>query len=143
MVTREYWVNAISLSRNNRILASASSNNTARLWNFDTNSPVGPPLQHQAVANCAAFSVDAKVVVTGGYDIDVYAWDVHAILKEAGLEDLLPIPDMARKSLMNSDATRHPAIHTRRIPPGFFDGVRDGAQSSAVRDTHTCPRSPA
>ncbi|KAG1881875.1 quinon protein alcohol dehydrogenase-like superfamily [Suillus tomentosus] len=83
-------VTALSLSQNNRLLASASYDKTARLWNLDTNLPVGPPLQHENVLWSVALSSDAKVLVTSE-DTTVYTWDVHAILKEAGLEDLLSI----------------------------------------------------
>jgi WD40 repeat protein len=91
------FVNAISLSRNNRLLASASYDNTARIWNLDTNLPVGPPLQHRDKVECAAFSANGLVLVTGCSDKNAYAWDVNAILKQAGLEDLLqPPPDVNR-----------------------------------------------
>ncbi|KAG1799294.1 WD40-repeat-containing domain protein [Suillus plorans] len=83
-------VTAISLSRNNRLLASASYDKTARLWNLDTNLPVGPPLQHENVLWSVALSPDAKVLVTAE-DTTAYTWDVYAILKEVGLEDLLSI----------------------------------------------------
>ncbi|KIK39350.1 hypothetical protein CY34DRAFT_29515, partial [Suillus luteus UH-Slu-Lm8-n1] len=36
----ENYVNAISSSHNNRLLASASHDRTARIWNLDTNLPV-------------------------------------------------------------------------------------------------------
>ncbi|KIK33432.1 hypothetical protein CY34DRAFT_62452, partial [Suillus luteus UH-Slu-Lm8-n1] len=49
-------VNAISLSRNDRLLVSASDDQTARLWNLDTNLSVGPPLQHQQNLRSAALS---------------------------------------------------------------------------------------
>ena len=87
-------VTAISLFRNNRLLASASNDNTARLWNLDTNLPVGPPLQHKDKVECAAISDDGKLLVTGSGN-DVYVWHIYVILKEAGLEDLLSIPDVS------------------------------------------------
>jgi tricorn protease-like protein len=132
------WVNAICLSRNEHFLASASADKTARLWNLDTNLPIGPPLQHEDGLLCAALSPDGKVLVTGCKNGHVYTWDVHAILKKAALEDLLqPLSNVpAQKSLMNSNATRRPPIQARRIPLAFFDGVQNGAQSSAARDTH-------
>jgi WD40 repeat protein len=90
-------VNAISLSRNNRLLAIASGNNSARLWNLDTNLQVGRPLKFgpslrllDANNHYANLSPDGKVLVTA-CENNAYAWDVHAILKEAGLEDLLAI----------------------------------------------------
>jgi WD40 repeat protein len=83
-------VYGISLSSNNRLLASASWDKTARLWNLDTNLPVGPPLHHEDYLDSAALSPDGKVLATGCENNNAYTWDVHAILKEAGLEDLLP-----------------------------------------------------
>jgi WD40 repeat protein len=84
-------VQAVSLSQNNRLLASASNDKTARLWNLNTNLPVGPPLQHEQDLRSAALSPDGKVLVTVCKDGNAYAWDVHAILKEAGVEGLLSI----------------------------------------------------
>jgi WD40 repeat protein len=84
------FVYGISLSPNNRLLASASWDKTARLWNLDTNLPVGPPLHHEDYLDSAALSPDGKVLATGCENHNAYTWDVHAILKEAGLEDLLP-----------------------------------------------------
>ncbi|KAG2135835.1 hypothetical protein DEU56DRAFT_913216 [Suillus clintonianus] len=84
-----YRVNAFSLSPNNRFLASASYDKTARLWNLDANLPIGPPLQHEDTVHSAALSADGTVVVTGCENGNVYTWDIRAILKEAGLEDLL------------------------------------------------------
>jgi WD40 repeat protein len=89
------WINAISLSLNDRVLASASDDNTAWIWNLDTNLPVGPPLQHKHWVYSAAFSANGRVLVTGSKNKNAYAWDVHAILKQAGLEDLLqPLYDV-------------------------------------------------
>ncbi|KAG2069218.1 WD40 repeat-like protein [Suillus decipiens] len=85
----ENWVSAITCSQNDRLLVSASNDQTARLWNFDINLPDGPPLRHKERVACLALSPDGKVLVTGG-DRDLYAWDIHAILKKAGLEGLLP-----------------------------------------------------
>ncbi|KIK33187.1 hypothetical protein CY34DRAFT_723454 [Suillus luteus UH-Slu-Lm8-n1] len=128
----EDWVNAISLSHNNRLLASASWDKTARIWNLDTNLPVEPPLQHGDKVECAALSANGRLLVTGGRDENAYAWDVYAILKQADLEDLLQPPSdvPARKSLKGSSATRRPPIQARRISPGFFDGVENGPQVS-------------
>ncbi|KAG2758228.1 WD40 repeat-like protein [Suillus brevipes Sb2] len=83
------WVNAITLSPNNRLLASASDDNTACIWNLDSNLPVRPPLQHKGWVYNAAFSANGRVLVTGCDDTKAYAWDIYAIIKQAGLEDLL------------------------------------------------------
>ncbi|KAG2753641.1 WD40 repeat-like protein [Suillus brevipes Sb2] len=87
----KFTVSAISLSLNDRLLASASWDKTARLWNLDTNLPVGPPLRHENDLDSAALSPDGKALATACQNNNAYTWDVHAILKEAGLEDLLLI----------------------------------------------------
>jgi WD40 repeat protein len=89
------WVNAITLSPNNRLLASTSFDGTARIWNLDTNLPVRPPLQHKDEVYSAAFSANGRVLVTGCSDKNAYAWDIHAILKQAGLEELLHTTDVS------------------------------------------------
>jgi len=89
------YVNALSLFQNDRLLASGSFDETARLWNLDTNLPVGPPLQHQDAVQSAAISADGKQLVTGCRDENAYVWDIHTILKDAGLEDLLSISDVS------------------------------------------------
>jgi len=86
----------LSLFQNGRLLASVSDDGTARLWNLDTNLPVGPPLlQHGDSVRSAALSNDGKLLVTSCADKNAYVWDIHTILKDAGLEDLLSIPDVS------------------------------------------------
>jgi len=90
-----HYVWAISLLQNDRLLASASGDRTARLWNLDTNLPIGPPLQHQDTVFDAAFSADGMFLLTACFDKNAYAWNAHIILKEAGLEDLLSLPNVS------------------------------------------------
>jgi len=90
-----YAVYSLSLFQNDRLLASGSDDKTARLWDLDTNLPVGPPLQHQDTVDSAAISVDGKLLVTGCGDKNAYVWDIHTTLKDAGLEELLSILDVS------------------------------------------------
>jgi len=88
-------VSSLSLFENDRLLASGSFDKTARLWNLETNLPVGPPIQHKELVFSAAISADGKQLVTGCGDKNAYVWDIHTTLKAAGLEDLLSIPDVS------------------------------------------------
>jgi len=89
-----FSVFSLSLFQNDRLLASASYDDTARLWNLDTNLPVGPPIQHQDTVHSAAISADGKQLVTACGDNNAYVWDIHPTLKDAGLEDLLSTHDV-------------------------------------------------
>jgi len=81
-------VEGIAISPNGRILASASLDKTARLWNLNNGQPIGSPLQHPGWVHCASFSTDGKLLATGCNDYSAYTWDVPAIIKEAGLNEL-------------------------------------------------------
>jgi len=87
-------VYCLSLFQNDRLLASGSFDRTARLWNLDTNLPVGPPMQQKYTVKCAAISADGKQLITGCDNKNAYVWDIHSTLKDAGLEDLLSVPDV-------------------------------------------------
>ncbi|KAG1867762.1 quinon protein alcohol dehydrogenase-like superfamily [Suillus subluteus] len=143
-------VNVISLSRNNRFLASASSDKTARLWNLDTNLQVGPPLKHKASLHSAALSPDGKVLVTGCDNNNVYTWGVHAIFKEAGHmhKDLPSIDDsgiqrtprssLDNKSFLEADATQCPGQFggVDELSPTFFVGMEVDVDSSPMGGAH-------
>ncbi|KAG2754395.1 WD40 repeat-like protein [Suillus brevipes Sb2] len=119
---------AIAISPNDRILASASFDKTARLWNLDNGQPISSPIQHADEVNCVSFSAGGKQLATGCDDKNAYIWDVAAILREAGLDDLLLDPKV--------NATRPPIqVHppVNRVPQGFFDGVPPSHSSARSR----------
>ena len=91
--THNRAVTAITLSRNNRFLASTSLDCTAHLWDLETNLQVGLPLHHEKEVRCTTLSADGTCLVTGCDNTNTYMWDVGAILKEHHLEHLLPISD--------------------------------------------------
>ncbi|KAG2038630.1 WD40-repeat-containing domain protein [Suillus americanus] len=136
-------VQAISLSLNNRLLASAPLDRTARLWNLDTNLPIGPPLQHEDHLHCSSLSPDGKLLLTGCENKKVCAWDIHAVLKKAGLENQLligtnievsqcdsgtertPRSSLSDNSCLEADATRcrDGFRGVDELSPRFFDGM--------------------
>ncbi|KAJ8587074.1 WD40 repeat-like protein [Rhizopogon salebrosus TDB-379] len=131
-------VKALSLFHNDRLLASGSWDETARLWNLDTGLAVGSLLHHEDNVDGAAISADGKLLITSCWDNNAYVWNIDIILKEAGLEDLQSILDVPRDELeQETDAARRPAQieHARRLQRGFFDS-RDGVHSSAMPSTH-------
>ncbi|KAG2740990.1 WD40 repeat-like protein [Suillus brevipes Sb2] len=117
-------VTGVAISPNGRILASASLDNTVRFWNLDNSQLISSPLYHAQYLTYVTFSADGMLLATGCNDKNAYTWDVLAILKEAGLDELLL--DQPDKSLLAAaDATqcpvRRPINVSQRIPRGFFD----------------------
>jgi len=90
-------VEAIAISPNGRILASASQDETARLWNLDNGQPIGLPIQHADLLFCVSFSTDGKLLASGcgPDDNSTYTWDISAIVREAGLHELLLNPNVS------------------------------------------------
>jgi len=99
-------VTSLTLFPNDRLLTSSSRDKTVWLWYLDTNLPVGPPLQHENSVNCVAFSANGKLLSTACDDGNAYMWDVQAILKTAGLENLLSIPHVSIN--LDSYSLSHP-----------------------------------
>ena len=83
------YVEGIAVSPSGPILASASWDKTARLWNLENGQPIGSPLQHLGDVTCVSFSTDGTLLATGCDDKNAYTWDISAIIKDAGLMDLL------------------------------------------------------
>jgi hypothetical protein len=132
-------VYAIAISPNGRILASASYDNTARLWNLENGQPISSPLKHTHFVNRVSFSVDGKLLATGCDDHNAYIWDVSAILKEAGLDDLLlgqrdkPLPVVPADATPPPvlQPTLQPIIESPQVSHGFLEDIPNSVHSSA------------
>jgi len=61
-------VRQVEFSPHGRTLASASHDQTARIWDVTTHKERATLTGHKAVVRCLTFSPDGKVLATGSYD---------------------------------------------------------------------------
>jgi len=69
------WVLYAEYSPDGLRVVSASSDNTARVWDGRTGEPITPPLQHQGGVCWAQFSPDGLRVATCSWDKTARLWD--------------------------------------------------------------------
>ncbi|KIJ11247.1 hypothetical protein PAXINDRAFT_84802 [Paxillus involutus ATCC 200175] len=72
----EITSNCMAISPSGSLLASASSDHTARLWNTVTRQPFGRVLQHNDRVYTVAFSPSGQFVATGGREGIIFLWDI-------------------------------------------------------------------
>lgn len=71
------YLNAVAFSPDGKLLASASCDNTARLWDVATGKAVQVLEGHQGFVNCVAFFPACKTLATGGEDGTIRCWDLN------------------------------------------------------------------
>jgi WD40 repeat protein/tetratricopeptide (TPR) repeat protein len=73
-------VTAVAFSPDGKILATASLDKTARLWDTNTQNPTTPPLQHEGMVSSVTFSPDGKILATGCLDGTARLWDTVTLM---------------------------------------------------------------
>lgn len=69
------YVNALAFSPDGKLLASASCDSTARIWDVTTGRTLHVLEGHQGFVNCVTFFTDGKTVITGGEDGTIRCWE--------------------------------------------------------------------
>jgi WD40 repeat protein len=70
-------VNAASFSPDGKWIITASSDNTAQVWDARTGEQVGAPLRHDDIIFDASFSPDGRWIVTASKDKTAQVWDAR------------------------------------------------------------------
>lgn len=72
------WVRDLSASPDRRTVAAACKDGTVRLIDFSSGATTRTISAHEGGADCAAFSPDGQLLVTGGRDHTIKLWDATA-----------------------------------------------------------------
>ena len=73
--TDHVW--SVAFSPNGNMLASASWDQTVRLWNVDTGQLLHILIEHEDVVNSVAFSPDGATLASGSWDGTIRLWNPH------------------------------------------------------------------
>lgn len=68
-------VNGLAYSPDGKLLASASSDGTVKLWDTSSYKEVRTLKGHVSAVTCVVFTSDSKQLITGGLDKSVRLWD--------------------------------------------------------------------
>ncbi|KIJ14954.1 hypothetical protein PAXINDRAFT_12223, partial [Paxillus involutus ATCC 200175] len=86
-------VNALATSCDGKLLASVSSDQTARLWSTTTHEQIGPALQHPTSLYSAALSSNGHYLAAADKDGKVYIWNLVDVEELAEIIAVLEKPD--------------------------------------------------
>ena len=70
------WVGGVAFSPDGKSLATASADNTVKLWDATTWKSTATLKGHSDYVACVAFAPDGKSLVTGSYDHTAIVWDL-------------------------------------------------------------------
>src|SRR5262249_30532255 len=71
------FVQAAAFHPNGRLVATASRDKTARLWDAETGKPVGAAMEHSEWVTFLAFSPDGQRIATGSRDNTARPWNAR------------------------------------------------------------------
>jgi WD40 repeat protein/tetratricopeptide (TPR) repeat protein len=69
-------VNFVTFSPDGQLVATASDDRTARVWEAATGRAVTPPLEHGAAVKFVGFRADGRLLATGAEDGSARVWEV-------------------------------------------------------------------
>jgi WD40 repeat protein len=106
----------VAFAPNGRLLASASWDNTIRLWDTESGRQIGAPLLGRAYS--VAFSPDGKRLASAG-DKAIHLWDVESRRKLGALVGHWATTTSVAFSMDGNHMASGSADKTARLWPGY------------------------
>src|SRR5262249_49376229 len=79
---------AVVFAPDGKTLLTASHDGTARFWDADSGTQLGPTLRHTDVVVGVAFHPDGRRAVTGTRDGQMQTWEAPAAPEEGSVEEV-------------------------------------------------------
>jgi WD40 repeat protein len=85
VLAHEDIVTAVAFSPDGKLLATASHDKTARLWEVPGGRELAPRLAHKDIVRAVAFSPDGKLLATASHDktARLWLWQPKDLIAEA------------------------------------------------------------
>ncbi|MEL6580115.1 MAG: caspase family protein [Cyanobacteria bacterium J06621_12] len=98
----EQTISQINYSPDGEIIASASWDQTIKLWHYDTGKLI-TSLNHQAAVNTVAFSRDRQILISGTEDNLIYIWNISDLEQPKVLKTLTKHTDSIKTVALSID----------------------------------------
>ena len=105
-------ISGIVISPNDRVLASASYDKTARLWNLENGQPIGSPIQYASGVLCISFWACGRLLATGDESGGVCIWDLSAFVKDTDFNDLWSDSNVSTNSFPTNTSYLSHSLHS-------------------------------
>ncbi|CAE7073922.1 unnamed protein product [Rhizoctonia solani] len=69
-------INSVTFSPDGKSVVSGSDDNTVRMWNANSSSPIGEPLEgHSSYVQSVSYSPLGNLIASGSWDNTIRLWD--------------------------------------------------------------------